>query len=115
MRVRDPLAPATPIVGDSLMDVRMEARRFAADTIRHLLQGGRSAGTVREAECELNGAAEILSRLGHEEAVQVLSRIVVELPSMPLVGFAGDREILELRAVLARLDTEADEQESLTT
>lgn len=98
-----------------MMDVILEARRLAAETIQHLVDGGCSSGTVREVECELNGAAEILSRLGHDEAVQVLSRIVVELPSMPLVGFAGDREMLELRALLARLKDEIDTQESLTT
>ena len=97
-----------------MMDVILEARRFAAEAIRHLVDGGCSSGTVREVEFELNGAAEILSRLGHDEAVQVLSRIVVELPSMPLVGFAGDREMRELRSLLARLDAEADKQESLT-
>jgi hypothetical protein len=96
------------------MDVRVEARRFAAETIRHLLEGGCSSGSMREAECELNGAAEILSRLGHDEAVQVLRRIVVELPAMPLVGLAGDREIRELRALRERLDAEAGELESLT-
>ncbi|NCA72051.1 MAG: hypothetical protein EOM91_18625 [Sphingobacteriia bacterium] len=97
------------------MDVRVEARRFAAETIRHLLQGGCSSGTMREAECELNGAAVILSRLGHDEAVAILSRVVAELPSMPLVGLAGDREIRELRALLARLDAEADKQAALST
>lgn len=98
-----------------MMDVILQARRFAADTFRHLVEGGCSSGTVREVECELKGAAEILSRLGHDEAVQVLRRIVVELPSMPLVGFAGDREMRELRALLVQLDAEADEQDSLST
>jgi hypothetical protein len=97
-----------------MLNAVLEARRFAADTIRHLLQGGCSSGTLREAECELNGAAEILSRLGHDEAVAILSRVVTDLPSVPLVGLAGDREIRELRALLARLDAEADEQVSLT-
>lgn len=96
-----------------MIDVMREARRFAADTIRHLIEGGCSSAAVREVECELTGGAEILSRLGHDEAVEVLSGIIVDLPSMPLVGFAGDREMRELRSLLARLDAEADKQESL--
>ncbi|MFB1487765.1 MULTISPECIES: hypothetical protein [unclassified Thiocapsa] len=93
-----------------MIDVILEARRFAAETIRHLLQCGCSSGSVREVECELNGAAEILSRLGHDEAVAILSRVVTDLPSMPLVGFAGDREMCELYALLARLVEEIDKQ-----
>ena len=97
-----------------MINVVLEARRFAADTIRYLIDGGCSSGTMREAECELNGAAAILSRLGHDEAVAILGRVITDLPSMPLVGFAGDREVRELHALLARLDAEAGEQESLS-
>lgn len=48
-----------------MIDVTLEARQFAAEAIRHLLGGGRSSEAVGEVECELYGAASILSRLGH--------------------------------------------------
>jgi hypothetical protein len=98
-----------------MMDVILEARQLAAEAIRHLLGGGCSSEAVREVECELYGAASILSRLGHAEAVEILSRIITDLPSVPRLGFAGDREIRELRALLAGLEEEIDKQESLTT
>ena len=97
------------------MDVILEARRLAAESIRYLLEGSCSAEGVREVECELYGAATILSRLGHAEAVEILSRIITDLPSVPRLGFAGDRETGELGALLARLEEEIDRQVSLTT
>lgn len=63
-----------------MIDVTLEARQFAAEAIRHLLGGGRSSEAVGEVECELYGAASILSRLGHAEAVEILSRIISDLP-----------------------------------
>jgi hypothetical protein len=105
-----------------MIDVTLEARQFAAEAIRHLLGGGRSSEAVGEVECELYGAASILSRLGHAEAVEILSRIISDLPSVPPLEFAGDREIRELHALLARLtdeiakqEDEIDRQVSLTT
>ena len=98
-----------------MIDVTLEARQFAAEAIRHLLGGGRSSEAVGEVECELYGAATILSRLGHAEAVEILSRIITDLPSVPRLGFAGDRETGELGALLARLEEEIDRQVSLTT
>ena len=98
-----------------MMDVILETRRLAAEAIRHLLGGGCSSEAVHEVECELYGAAGILSRLGHAEAVEILSQIITDLPSVPRLGFAGEREIRELRALLARLEADAEKQESLTT
>lgn len=115
IRIRHPFAPPTPIVGDSLIDVILEARQLAAERIRYLLEGGCSSEPVRELECEFYGAASIPSRLGHAEAVEILSRIITDLPSVPRLGFAGDREIGELGTLLARMEEGIDKQRSLTT
>ena len=98
-----------------MMDVILEARQLAAERIRYLLEGGCSSEAVRELECEFYGAATILSRLGHAEAVEILARLITDLPSVPRLGFAGDRETGELGALLARLEEEIDRQVSLTT
>jgi hypothetical protein len=98
-----------------MTDVILETRRFASDIIRYLIEGSCSAVDLREAESRLNGATEILDLLGHYEAVQVLSRIVVDLPLVHRFGYAGDREMRELRALLAQLKEEIERQESRST
>lgn len=95
-----------------MIDVILEARRFAAETIQHLDKGYFSWDDRREVECTLNGAAEILDRIGHYEAVQVLSRLVADLPAPTCrENDAGDYEMRELRAQLARLKEEIEKQE----
>ena len=95
-----------------MTDVILEARRFALETTRRLAEGYFSWDDRREVECTLNGAAEILDRIGHYEAVQVLARIAAELPTPNCrENYAGDYEMRELRALLGRLKEEIDQQE----
>jgi hypothetical protein len=95
-----------------MVDVILETRRFAAETIQHLDEVYFSWNDRREVENTLNGAAEILDRLGHYEAVEVLSRIAADLPAPTRrENHAGDYEMRELRALLARLKDEIDKQE----
>ncbi|RKT37894.1 hypothetical protein [Thiocapsa rosea] len=107
-----------------MIDVILEARRLAAETIKHLDCGYYYGWKdLKEVECTLNGAAQILDRIGHYEAVQVLSRLVADLPSPNCrENDVGDYEMRELRAQLARLkeeiekqEEEIDRQESVTT
>jgi hypothetical protein len=95
-----------------MIDVILEARRFAAETIQRLDKGYFSWIDRNEVESTLNGAAGILDRIGHYEAVQVLSRIIADLPAPTCrENHAGDYEMRELRALLARLKEEIDQQE----
>ncbi|CRI66946.1 hypothetical protein THIOKS13320018 [Thiocapsa sp. KS1] len=98
-----------------MIDVNLEARRFAVDTIRRLTDSYYSLDALFEVECELFGAAGILSRLGHREAAEIVSRVMADVPPVLPLKFAGDRQMHDLRALLARLEEEIDKQESLST
>lgn len=98
-----------------MIDVNLEARRFAVDTIRRLLDGYYSLDALFEVENELYGAAEILSRLGHGEAAEIVSRVMADVPSVLPLKYAGDSQMRDLRALFARLKDEIDTQESRST